>query len=276
MSPSSPRTVKSRPPHRKPVTGNAQGRHKKSLAKNPEAELDEVILYGLHAVEAALENESREILSAAVTQNVLPTFETQFAKRQLVPQVLHPKDLARQAPEGAVHQGVLLTAKPLPGVELDALSYVGPFVFLDRITDPHNIGAIFRTAAAFQATALVTTKRFTPEATGLLAKVASGGIEHVPWARETNLARAIDAVKKTGVTIIGFDSEAETGLADIALDGPVALVLGAEDKGLRQKTREYCDVLARLDMPGEIKSLNVSNAAAIGLYHLSQASPKPR
>lgn len=267
MSRSTSSKSRTKPPFRK---GGKPGGS--SYAKNPDTALDEVFLYGLHAAEAALENSERTILSASITQNVLPSFEALFAERQMSPEVLHPKDLARKAPEGAVHQGILLRAKPLPAVDLEELTYSGPYVFLDRITDPHNIGAIFRTAAAFNATAIVTTKRFTPEATGLLAKVASGGIEYVPWARETNLSRAIDSVRSTGVTVIGFDSEAESTISDIVIDRPVALVLGAEDKGLRQKTRDYCDVLARLDMPGAIKSLNVSNAAAIGLYHLSQKS----
>ena len=142
----------------------------------------------------------------------------------------------------------------------------GVVLVLDQITDPHNVGAIFRSAAAFAATAIVTTARHSPEATGVLAKSASGALEHVPLVTVQNLARALAALKARGFLVIGLDSSGEDDLAGLALRQPLALVLGAEGKGLRQLTKETCDHVARLDLPGAIQSLNVSNAAAVALY----------
>jgi len=137
---------------------------------------------------------------------------------------------------------------------------------LDQITDPHNVGAIFRSAAAFSAAAIVTTARHSPEATGVLAKAASGALEYVPLVTVQNLARGLAALKDRGFLLVGLDSSGGSDLAQTALRAPLALVLGAEGKGLRQLTRETCDAVARLDLPGAIKSLNVSNAAALALY----------
>ena len=137
---------------------------------------------------------------------------------------------------------------------------------LDQITDPHNVGAILRLAAAFAAGAIVTTARHSPEATGVLAKSASGALELVPLVTVQNLARGMEDLRQRGFQLVGLDSGGEADLADLMLRAPLALVLGAEGKGLRQLTKTTCDHLARLDLPGEIKSLNVSNAAALALY----------
>jgi 23S rRNA (guanosine2251-2'-O)-methyltransferase len=145
---------------------------------------------------------------------------------------------------------------------------------LDQITDPHNVGAILRTAAGFEVAAIVTTARHSPEATGVLAKSASGALEYVPMVTVQNLARALAALKERGYCVVGLDSTGERDLAEVAMHRPLALVLGAEGKGLRQLTRATCQEVARLDLPGRIKSLNVSNAAALSLYVATQRLAK--
>ena len=156
----------------------------------------------------------------------------------------------------------MLEADPLPSPPIEELAADGVVLVLDQITDPHNVGAIFRSAAAFAATAIVTTARHSPEATGVLAKSASGALEHVPLVTVQNLARALAALKERGFLVVGLDSSGETISRRCRCAQPLALVLGAEGKGLRQLTKETCDHVARLDLPGAIQSLNVSNAAA--------------
>ena len=162
-----------------------------------------------------------------------------------------------------------------PSPALETLAPDALVVVLDQITDPHNVGAIVRSCAAFGVDAVVTTARHSPAATGVLAKSASGGLEHVPFLTVRNLAEALIALGERGFARVGFDSSGEAELGAVAARRPLALVLGAEGKGLRQRTRECCDVVARLDMPGAIKSLNVSNAAAVALYALSRRLTSP-
>jgi 23S rRNA (guanosine2251-2'-O)-methyltransferase len=167
-----------------------------------------------------------------------------------------------------VHQGVVVEAKSLPQPRLDQISKDGLLVILDQVTDPHNVGAILRSCAAFGVTAMVTTARHAPHETGVFFKAASGAYEHIPVVRVTNLGRALEELKGYGFTLLGLDSDADIEISHAPKPKPLALVLGAEGKGLRQKTRELCDTVARLDMPGKIKSLNVSIAAAVSLYAL--------
>ena len=155
---------------------------------------------------------------------------------------------------------------PCPHRRSLSLRLDGIVLVLDQITDPHNVGAILRSAAAFAVSAIMTTARHSPEATGVLAKSASGALELVPIVTVQNLARGLEGLRQRGFLLVGLDSDGEKDLADIGLRAPLALVLGAEGKGLRQLTKETCDHLARIDLPGEIKSLNVSNAAALALY----------
>ncbi|MGP8233580.1 MAG: 23S rRNA (guanosine(2251)-2'-O)-methyltransferase RlmB [Methylovirgula sp.] len=224
------------------------------------------LLYGFHAVHEALRTKKRRPLALFATEAAAARLAEDCATAGLVPQIVEAEDLSRKLGPEAVHQGVLLEAEPLPARSLDEIeSKSGVVLVLDQITDPHNVGAIVRSAAAFGVDALVTTERHAPEFTGLLAKAASGGLEHVAIVHVVNLARALEELGELGYLRIGLDSEAPAALEEAPLTRPLALVLGAEDKGLRRLTRERCDLLARLDMPGAIKSLNVSNACAVAL-----------
>jgi 23S rRNA (guanosine2251-2'-O)-methyltransferase len=178
-------------------------------------------------------------------------------------------------PGDAPHQGVVIEAEPLEDIWLaDLLSRSAErsvLLVLDQVTDPHNVGAILRSAAAFGAVGMVTQDRHSPPEGGALAKAASGALERVPWARVVNLARALDEIAEAGFWRIGLDGEASAELKDALGPQRVALVLGAEGAGLRQNTREHCDALARLPITDAIESLNVSNAAAVALYAASVA-----
>jgi 23S rRNA (guanosine2251-2'-O)-methyltransferase len=186
------------------------------------------------------------------------------------PEVVRPDAIAQQLPPDAVHNGLLAEADPLPPVDIDEITPEGIVLVLDQITDPHNVGAILRTAAGFASAAVVTTARHSPEATGVLAKSASGALEYVPIVTVQNLARGLEHLRERGYLLVGLDSTGEAELSTITLRAPLALVLGAEGKGLRQLTRATCDHVGRLDLPGAIKSLNVSNAAALALYIASK------
>jgi 23S rRNA (guanosine2251-2'-O)-methyltransferase len=180
-----------------------------------------------------------------------------------------PKDLERRLGADAVHQGALVETEPLPEPELAEMAASAgarPLLVLDQITDPHNVGAVLRSAAVFNAGGLVMTRRHSPPLDGTLAKSASGALEHVPVALVQNLARAIADLKDLGVTVIGLDADATERLEATVWTAGAALVLGAEGKGLRQLTRESCDRLARITADGPFASLNVSNAAAIALH----------
>jgi len=227
---------------------------------------DQVILYGWHTVTAALTNPKRRIRHLFATENALRRLADEGITVSIAPELMRPDALAARLTPDAVHQGLIAEADPLPSPAIEDLPATGIVLVLDQITDPHNVGAILRTAAAFAVAAVVTTARHSPEATGVLAKSASGALELVPIVIVQNLARALAGLKARGFLTVGLDSEAPDDLAAIGLHQPMALVLGAEGKGLRQLTGATCDRLARLDLPGAIKSLNVSNAAALALY----------
>jgi 23S rRNA (guanosine2251-2'-O)-methyltransferase len=239
--------------------------------------IERTLLYGWHSVKAALENPNRRIRRIVVTENALRRLRESGADLPVEPEVVRPEGFLAYVPADAVHQGVLAEADPLPAPSIEDLSPEGIVLVLDQITDPHNVGAILRSAAAFAVTALVTTSRHSPEATGVLAKSASGALEYVPIAAIPNLARGLEALKARGFLIVGLDIDADLDLSTIPLRLPLALVLGAEGRGLRQLTRTTCDALAKLTLPGRIKSLNVSNAAALALHiasaRLSGAAP---
>ncbi|MCB1506686.1 MAG: 23S rRNA (guanosine(2251)-2'-O)-methyltransferase RlmB [Hyphomicrobiaceae bacterium] len=230
-----------------------------------------LVLYGIHAVAAALANPARRISRLMATENAENRLGEAVAQRGLSVERVRPKDLDRLLGADTVHQGVAAEAEPLPEPELAQLvaasaSGHGPLVVLDQVTDPHNVGAVLRSAAVFGAAGLVTTRRHSPPLNGTLAKAASGALEMVPVAMVQNLARTLDELKNAGVTVIGLDGEGDALLDDAPLQGAVAFVLGAEGKGLRQLTRETCSSVCRIGTAGTLASLNVSNAAAIALH----------
>jgi len=228
--------------------------------------------WGRHAVAAALDNPKRSVVKAWATRDAA-------AFMRFPPDVpvtlADVTDLGRLVPSDAPHQGVVIEVDPLEEAWLDDLLSNAPeravLLVLDQVTDPHNVGAILRSAAAFGAIGILTQDRHSPPESGALAKAASGALERVPWVRVVNLARALEQIGEAGFWRIGLAGEAEAGLKE-ALGSPrVALVLGAEGPGLRQNTREHCDALAKLPISDSIESLNVSNAAAIALYAASVA-----
>ena len=231
---------------------------------------DVVQIYGFHSVSAALQAPRRKLIRLYATQAAAERLGAEATARGIEIRILSNEEVAQHAPRDAVHQGVLLEARPLEPIDISDLPERGLVIVLDQVTDPHNVGAILRTAAAFAVDALVTTERHSPEFTGALAKSASGGLEHVPICSVVNLARALTELGELGYLRIGLDSEGSQTIDATPVSRPIALVLGAEGKGLRRLTREHCDVLARLDMPGAIKSLNVSNACAVALALVCQ------
>ncbi|UCI17555.1 RNA methyltransferase [Mesorhizobium sp. B2-1-8] len=226
-----------------------------------------VRLYGLHTVRAALDNPRRRIKKMLVTRNAAERLEIgDLAALPFKAELVEPRDIDKVTGSDAVHQGVLIEAEPLKPKRLDALGDTRLVLVLDQVTDPHNVGAILRSAVAFGAGALITTARHSPQESGVLAKSASGALEHIDQIEVRNLANALGQLHEAGFQTIGLDSDGPAELETSFAGEKIALVLGAEGKGLRQKTRETVTTLARLDMPGAIRSLNVSNAAAVSLY----------
>ncbi len=258
--------TRGRNPHRTSSPARAAGRASRARFARPEGRSEHALLYGWHTVAAALANPARRFRKLLITENALRRLQDEAVTLPIAPEVVRPDAIAARLGPDAVHQGLLAETDPLPSVELDDLGPASLVLILDQITDPHNVGAILRSAAAFAVDAVVTTARHSPEATGVLAKSASGALEHVPLVLVQNLARAMTALRDRSFLLVGLDSDGVEDLPEVRIAAPCALVLGAEGKGLRQLTRATCDVVARLDMPGAIKSLNVSNAAAVALY----------
>jgi 23S rRNA (guanosine2251-2'-O)-methyltransferase len=227
-------------------------------------------LWGRHAVAAALDNPDRRVLRGWATRETAGFM--QFPADVAVT-LADVADLGRLVPSDAPHQGVVIEVEPLEDIWLaDLLANAGErstLLVLDQVTDPHNVGAILRSAAAFGALGIVTQDRHSPAEGGVIAKAASGALERVPWARVVNLARALDEIAEAGFWRIGLAGGADTELKDALGPPKVALVLGAEGPGMRSNTREHCDALARLPIGDAVESLNVSNAAAIALYAAS-------
>jgi 23S rRNA (guanosine2251-2'-O)-methyltransferase len=228
--------------------------------------------WGRHAVAAALANPERVINRVWVSRDAAAQFD--FPAGMTISFAEAP-DLGRLVPRDAPHQGIVAEVEPLEDIWLDDLISDAPegrpLIVLDQVTDPHNVGAILRSAAAFDALGIVTQDRHAPPESGALAKAASGALEIVPWVRVVNLARALDDMAEAGIWRVGLSGEGDMTIAEALGPPKVALVLGAEGEGMRQNTESHCDALARLPMSGRIESLNVSNAAAIALYAAAQA-----
>lgn len=231
--------------------------------------------YGRHAVRAALANPNRTHRRLCGTKEALQALQadddSDFGGLDVRPMETAQLDvLVRDAP----HQGLVLDCDPLPDVHIEealaALADDGPILVLDQVTDPHNVGAILRSAAAFGVACIITQDRHSPPETGALAKAASGALELVPWVRAVNLSRALDLIAEAGFWRIGLDGAAGMLLGDALSGGRTCLVLGAEGAGLRQNVAAHCDALARLPIHPRMESLNVSNAAAVALYAIAQ------
>ncbi|MDE2303680.1 MAG: RNA methyltransferase [Sphingomonadales bacterium] len=230
-----------------------------------------VRLWGRHAVAAALANPERQHRRLWATREAVAALDGELPA-DFPLEWADGADLARLVARDAPHQGLVLECEPLADIDLDDMlsgDPARPLVILDQVTDPHNLGAILRSAAAFDAAALITQDRHAPAESGVVAKSASGALEVVPWVRVVNLARALDDIAHAGYWRIGLAGESELPLARALPQGAVALVLGAEGEGLRHNIALHCDVLARLPISKAVESLNVSNAAAIALYAIA-------
>jgi 23S rRNA (guanosine2251-2'-O)-methyltransferase len=230
-----------------------------------------VRLWGRHAVEAALKNPDRNHRKLWATREGIASLDGELPADFPV-EYAQPADLGRLVARDAPHQGLVLECDALPDRWLDEVldgDPARPLLVLDQVTDPHNVGAILRSAAAFNACAVLTQDRHSPPESGTLAKSASGAVEIVPWIRVVNLARALEEAAEAGYWRIGLDGAAESSLAQALPAGPIALVLGAEGEGMRHNITQHCDALARLPISPAMESLNVSNAAAIALYAIA-------
>ena len=232
---------------------------------------DRFWLYGAHPVAAALANPERDKYRLAVT-----SVDHGLSADGLEIEIMERHHLEKLLPLGAVHQGIALFVSPLPETDLNQVlaqsSTESKIVVLDQVTDPQNIGAVLRSAAAFGADAVIAPDRHTPYTTGALAKAASGALEWVPFIRVTNLARTLRELKAAGYWCAGLDADGNQTLSKAKLTGRTVLVIGAEGTGLRRLTRESCDFLVRIPIQSDVNSLNLSTATAISLYELTRNS----
>ncbi len=232
-----------------------------------------VWLFGLHAVRDALLNPARERVRLVLTKNAADKLGDAITASGMEPEIVDPRSFDVPIDEGSVHQGAALEARPLHWGDLEDICAQGEgaplVVLMDRVTDPHNVGAVLRSAEVFGARAVIAPHRYSAPETGALAKTASGALERQPYLRVQNLAEAMQALQAMGYVLLGLDGAADVTLADAMAEvgsRPVGIVLGAEGPGLRDKTRETCDRLVRIPFSGGFGSLNVSNAAAVALY----------
>lgn len=239
-------------------------------------------LFGIHAVTEAWTNPKRHIHGLFITQNALDGFDDALKKAhdlgltRPAPEIVNKEMLDSSTPPGSVHQGMGLNCQALEEIDIHDIIRANEnndrvvLVMLDQVTDPHNVGAIIRSACAFGSDGMIMQRKHAPDLKGVLAKTACGGVEHLPVAYETNLTRSLEALQEAGYFAVGLDERGENTIQTLPDYQKLVLVLGAEGDGLRRLVREQCDVLARLPTAGPIASLNVSNAAAVALYAVSE------
>ena len=230
-------------------------------------------IFGLHAVRDALVNQNRKKFKLMMTKNAAAKLDESISVSGLTPDIFDARQFKPPIDKNSVHQGVVLEVESLhwgslEDVIMNSRSNPPRLILLDQVTDPHNVGAILRSAEVFGASAVVGTKIHSPSETGALAKSASGALERQPYLRVGNLAKTMETLKSMGYFIFGLDGDGERTLCEVVgkREGPTALVLGAEGPGLRERTKEICDALTKINASGNFGSLNVSNAAAIGLF----------
>lgn len=256
-----------------PKAGEARAPHPREAHGRPQTPPNTsggIWVYGWHAVNAALANDQRTVLRIVATE--ANARELQLPRRLPNPHVMEMREIDRLVGSESVHQGIAAEVRPLEPYVLEDIIHIeqptGPVVILDQVSDPHNVGAILRSAAAYDAIAVITPKDHSAPETATMAKAASGALDVIPRITVTNLAAAMRELKEAGYWIIGFEGESKTLLTDVKITGKIALVLGAEGKGMRRLTGDLCDERVRLPMGARMESLNVSNAAAVALYHL--------
>ena len=235
------------------------------------AAAETIWLFGIHAVRDALQNPRREKIRLVLTKNAADRLGDALTEADIEPEISDPRKFAAPLDPGSVHQGAALEVKPLNWGSLDEVCNGGPesrVVLLDRVSDPHNVGAILRSAEVFGAQAVIAPLRHAAPETGALAKTASGALERQPYLRVQNLSTAMERLRSMGYRLYGLDATGDASIEEAETDGPIGLVLGAEGPGLRDKTKATCDRLLRIDSKKGFGSLNVSNAAAVGLFGL--------
>ena len=278
MSPPHERNDRQKPiPGGRKQAGGRPFRPNLGRADRPSASEGNEWIWGWHAVAAALANPDREtIRRIACTPSRLDAVAKLVIGRDVRVETLENGEIARLLPSGAVHQGAAVLAPPLEGIDIEEMGFGGPgvIVMLDQVTDPQNVGAIFRSAAAFGAKGVILQDRRAPMLTGALAKAAAGAIEQVPHARVVNLSRALERLTDIGWRAVGLAGGASQPLEAVLDHRPTVLVLGSEGDGLRRLVADHCDALGRIAMPGGFESLNVSNAAAVALYAATRIRPE--
>lgn len=283
--PAAPRGVAPHPKSGKRATGPAKpGPSRRATSATPAPQKashfsplsplkkDSFFLFGRHAVEAALKNTQRECLRLIGLEKALGPDIIGIRPGLRVEKVDDEAVLRATVPGDSPHQGILLEVRPLPGVDLASLTPLNGrkniILMLDQVTDPHNVGACIRTAAAFGARAIITQDRNSPNESGTLARASSGGLEILPWVQVTNLNQALGNLREMGYWHIGLDGHTDTSVRGVTLGDNLVIVMGSEGKGLRPLVRSQCDAIVKIPMSGNVESLNVSVAAAIALYEL--------